>query len=92
MRDGHASRLPGSGARTLELDHVREFNHVEPADGGPTTPANLAALGKRDHQAKTDRLITVTGDANTVLSYRTRAGHTYPSRPHQYADPRPPPY
>ena len=90
IRDGHTSRFPTSGARHLELDHILEYDHHNPARGGPTTPANLASNGKRDHQAKTDHLLTVTGNANQVLTYRTGAGHTYPSRPHPYTEPRPP--
>jgi len=93
VRDGHTSRHPTSGARHLELDHVQPYNHAHPDQGGPTSPANLASTGKRDHQTKTDRLITVTGNANHELTYRTGDGKTYPSRPHQYTDPRPePPY
>jgi hypothetical protein len=86
VRDGHTSRFPTSSARNLELDHVAAYDHGDPSKGGPTTAANLACNGKRDHQAKTDRLVTVTGDANEVLTYRTRAGHTYRSPPHRYLD------
>jgi hypothetical protein len=85
VRDGYTSRFPVSGARALELDHVSEYR--EASRGGPTTAANLACTGKRDHQAKTDRLIQVSGDANGQLVYRTRAGHSFPSLPHQYLDP-----
>ena len=42
VRDGHTSRFPTSAARTLELDHLDEYDHTDPANGGPTTPANLA--------------------------------------------------
>jgi hypothetical protein len=91
VRDGHTSRFPTSGARTIELDHVVEFDHRHPAAGGATTSGNLAATGKRDHQAKTDRLLDVSGDANGVLTYTTGTGHTYESRPHRYLDPDPPP-
>ena len=91
VRDGHTSRFPTSGARTIELDHVVEFDHHEPAAGGRTTSANLASSGKRDHQAKTDRLLRVSGDANEVLTYSTGTGHTYRSRPHRYLPPPPTP-
>ena len=91
VRDGHCSRFPTSGARVVELDHVAEFDHADPAAGGPTTPDNLACAGKRDHQDKTDGLIEVLGDANDVLTYRTGTGHVYRSWPHQYLDPQPPP-
>jgi len=80
--------LPTSGARTLELDHVEEFDAAAPAGGGATTAANLAALGKREHQAKTDRLLDVVGDANGLLMFRSRPGHRHPSWPHRYLDPR----
>jgi hypothetical protein len=86
VRDGHMSRFPTSSARRLELDHVAAYDHEDPAAGGPTTPANLASTGKRDHQAKTDRLLTVSGDANGTLTYRTGAGHTYRSPPYRYLD------
>ena len=91
VRDGHTTRFPTSAARTLELDHIHEYNHTAPATGGATTPANLAAAGKRDHQAKTDRILDVTGDANSELTYTTGTGHTYTSRPHQYLEPQAPP-
>jgi hypothetical protein len=91
VRDGHTTRFPTIAARTLELDHIHEYNHQAPGAGGATSAANLAAAGKRDHQAKTDRLIDVTGDANGELTYTTGTGHTYTSRPHQYLDPGPPP-
>ncbi len=89
VRDGHTSRFPSSAARTIELDHVVEFDHGDPASGGPTTSANLASTGKRDHQAKTDRLLRVSGDADDVLFYSTGTGHSYPSRPHRYLPPEP---
>jgi Domain of unknown function (DUF222) len=87
VRDGHTTRFPTSAARVVELDHVVEFDHAQPADGGQTTSANLASAGKWDHQGKTDRLITVTGDANGVLTYSTGTGHTYRSHPHTYVGP-----
>jgi hypothetical protein len=89
VRDGHTSRFPTSAARTIELDHIDEYDHRQPTAGGATTPANLAAAGKRDHQAKTDRILDVTGNANGTLTYTTGTGHTYTSRPHQYLDPQP---
>jgi hypothetical protein len=91
VRDGHTSRFPTSAARTIELDHIEEFDHEAPEAGGLTTSTNLAAAGKRDHQAKTGRLMDVTGDANGELTYTTGTGHTYTSRPHQYLEPTPPP-
>ncbi|MFL6098430.1 MAG: hypothetical protein ACJ71T_00570 [Actinomycetales bacterium] len=86
VRDGGTSRFPTSGARVVDLDHVVEYDHEEPGRGGQTTPGNLAALGRREHLAKTARLVEVEGDANGVLTYRTRVGHRYPSLPHRYLD------
>jgi Domain of unknown function (DUF222) len=86
VRDGHTSRQPTSSARMVELDHITEYDHARPSDGGRTTAANLASLGKRDHQAKTDRIIDVTGDANGVLSFYTGTGHSYPGPPHRFHD------
>jgi hypothetical protein len=91
VRDGHTSRFPTSAARTLELDHIQPYNHTHPATGGQTTGDNLGADGKRDHQDKTDHLITITGHAGGTLTYATGTGHHYPSIPHQYLDPDPDP-
>jgi hypothetical protein len=85
-RDGHQTRFPTSGATRLELDHVREYAHAAPASGGQTTAANLASVGKRDHQLKTDRLVAVTGNANHRLTFRTPSGRQYPSYPVAHAD------
>jgi hypothetical protein len=90
-RDGHQSRFPTSTATRLELDHVRAYRHDQPSAGGQTGPANLTAAGKRDHQLKTDRLITLTGNPNHHLTYTTPSGRHYPSYPTTHTDPRPPP-
>jgi hypothetical protein len=90
-RDGHTTRHPTSCATHLELDHVREFDHAHPERGGPTAAPNLATTGHRDHQLKTDRQLTVHGDANRVLAITTPSGRSYPSYPHPYADPHPDP-
>jgi hypothetical protein len=87
-RDGYASRFPTSNARRrIELDHVVEFDHVSPAAGGPTSPANLAAEGLREHRLKTDRGFFVSGNADGCLTYRTRTGRTYDSWPTQHMKP-----
>ncbi len=83
-RDGHTTRHPTSCATHLELDHVPAYNHAHPDHGGPTTAANLAAGGHRDHQLKTDRILTVTGNANHNLTITTPSGRTYPTYPHPY--------
>ena len=38
VRDGHTTRFPTSAARTLELDHIHEYNHTAPATGGADHP------------------------------------------------------
>ncbi len=90
-RDGHRSRLPISCATHLELDHLRPYDHGRPADGGQTTPSNLVSDGLRDHHLKSDRALTMTGDANDVLTITTPSGRSYPSHPYLYADPHPEP-
>jgi hypothetical protein len=91
-RDGHTSRHPASCATHLELDHLVPYDQARPVHGGRTTAANLASSGHRDHQLKTDAILTVTGDANQMLTITTPSGRSYPSHPHPYADPDPPPY
>jgi hypothetical protein len=91
-RDGHTTRHPTSCATHLELDHIQPYDHTRPSRGGTTTAANLATGGHRDHQLKTDRILTLTGHANHTLTITTPSGRTYPSHPHPYADPDPPPY
>jgi hypothetical protein len=88
-RDGHRSRFPTSIAGRPELDHVVPFDRRDPSAGGRTTGANLASAGRRDHHLKTDGALSVSGDANEALTYRTSAGREFRSFPHQYADPRP---
>lgn len=82
-RDGHRSRFPASAATRLELDHVEPWSGN--GAGGQTCANNLAAVGKRDHQLKTDRIVTVTGDANGRLTYRTGSGRRYVSYPMAYS-------
>ncbi len=86
-RDGYRSRFPGSTARRVELDHVREFDHADPARGGPTNSSNVASEGLREHRVKTDRGFFIEGDADGCLTYRTRTGRTYDSWPHQHMRP-----
>jgi hypothetical protein len=86
-RDGEQTRFPTSGATRLELDHVGAYCHARPETGGQTRADNLVAAGKRDHQLKTDRLVTVSGDANSPLTYVTPSGRRYVSHPYAYAEP-----
>jgi hypothetical protein len=89
-RDGYTSRFPTSTVRRrIELDHVVEFDHVDPANGGPTNSANLASEGLREHRLKTDRGFFISGDADGCLTFQTRTGRTYHSWPHQHMRPIP---
>ncbi len=91
-RDGMQSRFPTSTTRRrVELDHIEEFDHDDPAAGGQTTPANVATEGLREHHLKTDHGFFVSGDADGCLTYRTRLGRTYYSWPHQHMRPVDPP-
>jgi hypothetical protein len=76
----------------LELDHVQPFDRARPSVGGRTEVTNLSAVGKRDHQLKTDRLLRVEGDANGTLTLTTPSGRTYLSHPTAYADVAVPPF
>lgn len=40
-------------ARRCDLDHIVPYDHEQPARGGPTETANLAALCRRHHNLKT---------------------------------------
>ncbi|MFL6098372.1 MAG: hypothetical protein ACJ71T_00280 [Actinomycetales bacterium] len=88
LRDGMRSRLPSSSSTRVELDHVQAYNHDDPSAGGRTTPSGLACAGLREHHLKTDGALTVVGDANGQLRYRTHTGHTYVSWPEIWAEPR----
>ena len=74
-RDRHC-RLPVCTARVRDLDHKHAF-----ADGGLTTPDNLQGLCERSHLAKSHPGWAVTGDADTVTTWRTPTGHRYHSLP-----------
>jgi hypothetical protein len=87
LRDGMRPRLPSSNVRRVELDHVVPYNHGQPTAGGRTTASGLASAGLREHHLKTDRLLTVSGDANGMLTYTTHTGHSYVSWPEVWDDP-----
>ncbi|GAB4097155.1 HNH endonuclease signature motif containing protein [Brachybacterium horti] len=44
-------------AESGEVDHVEEFDHLRPENGGPTMPHNLHGLCWSHHDAKTERYI-----------------------------------
>lgn len=88
LRDGMRSRLPSSSSTRIELDHVQPYDHEDPPAGGQTTPSGLACAGLREHHLKTDGALSVVGDANGPLTYRTHTGHAYVSWPEIWAEPR----
>lgn len=74
-RDRHC-RLPVCGGRIRRLDHIQAR-----IDAGLTTQTNLQGLSQRCHLAKHPPGWTVTGDADTMISWQTPTGHSYPSLP-----------
>jgi 5-methylcytosine-specific restriction endonuclease McrA len=86
LRDGLRSRLPIEGGAITEIDHVVPYDHEHPERGGTTTPSGLETLGRRGHHLKTDGVLTVTGDANGALTFRTRTGHEYMSWPEDWGE------
>lgn len=54
-----------------EADHIQEYNHTNPANGGPTTVENLHLLCFTHHRLKTDGLIdpvrTADGETHWAL-------------------------
>ncbi|WP_210385962.1 HNH endonuclease signature motif containing protein [Corynebacterium sp. HMSC28B08] len=53
-RDAHC-RFPGCDvpAHRCQVDHVKRYDHDNPADGGPTATANLHLLCGKHHRLKT---------------------------------------
>jgi hypothetical protein len=86
LRDGLRSRLPIENGAVTEVDHVVAYDREHPEAGGPTTAAQLETLGLRGHHLKTDGVLTVSGDANGELVFRTRTGHEYVSWPEDWGD------
>ena len=70
--------VPGCGRVTsscAEADHIEEFDHENPARGGPTTLANLHHLCRLHHRLKTLGLIDpVRGPEGTITHWSTRSG------------------
>ena len=74
-RDRHC-RLPVCTARIAHLDHIQAS-----VDAGLTTPDNLHGLCQRSHLAKHHPGWHVTGNADTLVTWRTPTGRHYPSLP-----------
>lgn len=82
-RDG-TCRFPGCdvAAPNCDLDHVRRYDHDDPAAGGPTDTRNLQCLCRAHHLLKTlgwwDP--TIAGDG-TVMWTSVDDGHTLVTEP-----------
>ncbi len=76
-RDQHC-RFPGCHAppRFGEIHHLIHWTR-----GGPTDRANLVLLCWRHHRLVHHSAWTVTGDAQTMLTFRAPDTTTYPSTP-----------
>lgn len=74
IRDGY-TLIPGNAhsAFHCDLDHWREFNHHDPAAGGPTDPTNLGAKDRFGHNQKTvgdwidDLIVDADGYATPIF-------------------------
>lgn len=64
-RDGHC-RFPGCSvpAHRCQTDHIKRYDHENPAAGGPTSTANLHMLCPKHHRLKTAGQWDVTMDAD----------------------------
>ncbi|MGV9710826.1 DUF222 domain-containing protein [Gordonia sp. NPDC003424] len=86
VRDGF-SVIPGDGTSAFDadLDHVAEFDHIDPAVGGQTTAENINAKGRLGHLLKTfglwvdDQMPGPTGA--TVTEFTTPEGLIIPGEP-----------
>ncbi|MEH6819232.1 MAG: DUF222 domain-containing protein [Dietzia psychralcaliphila] len=82
LRDG-TCRHPGCAvpADDCDIDHVRPFDHADPARGGPTEECNLMCLCRRHHRFKTfsDWIYDLQPDG--TLTVITPDGATMMTRP-----------
>ncbi|MBB1029952.1 DUF222 domain-containing protein [Dietzia sp. SLG310A2-38A2] len=82
LRDG-TCRHPGCAvpADDCDIDHVRPFDHADPARGGPTEERNLMCLCRRHHRFKTfsDWIYDLQPDG--TLTVITPDGATMTTRP-----------
>jgi hypothetical protein len=81
-------RYPDCNRRAVncDLDHLCPWCQAHPDQGGSTSAANLAAECRRHHRGKTLRILTVTGDANSTLTWTDQHGHTDTTEPHNYLE------
>lgn len=76
-----------------------DLDHRAPWPDGATTAANLAAVHRGHHNLKTRQIWHAVGDADDpdLMTWHTRAGRQYATRPHDYLaellpPPDPPPF
>ncbi|MGV9713513.1 DUF222 domain-containing protein, partial [Gordonia sp. NPDC003424] len=86
IRDGY-SVIPGdaTSAFDADLDHVDEFDHIDPAFGGQTTAENINAKGRFGHLLKTFGMWVddqMPGpDGTTITEFTTPEGLIIPGEP-----------
>ena len=76
-------QFPGSGrsAARSDLDHIEEF---QPGQGGSTSAANLAALSRSVHRAKTHGGYDLVRNDDGTLTWTTPLGRQHTVAPHDY--------
>ena len=74
-------RFPGCSvpARRCDLDHIHPWDQ-----GGETKPANLAALCRRHHRLKTEKLWAYELDCDARATWTSPSGHRYVTEPDPY--------
>ncbi|AVZ39992.1 MULTISPECIES: HNH endonuclease signature motif containing protein [unclassified Dietzia] len=82
LRDG-TCRHPGCAvpADDCDIDHVRPFDHADPARGGPTEEHNLMCLCRRHHRFKTFSDWIYNLEPEGGLTVVTPDGATMTTRP-----------
>jgi hypothetical protein len=64
-------------SRSADLDHLDEFDHDDPADGGSTDSINLAPLCRGHHRYKTHGGWTVVRTGPTTFTWTNKYGYSY---------------
>ncbi len=92
VRDGHTTRFPTSAARTLELDHIHEYDHRHPPPAArpprPTWPPPANATTKPKPTASSTSPATPTASSPTPPAPATPidpapTNTSNPKHPHQ---------
>jgi hypothetical protein len=85
MRDV-VSTGPGSTvrARDGDYDHIEPFNHTKPEDGGRTDRANLTAVNRLWHRAKTIGGWLARRNPDGSTTWTSPAGLHHTTEPHDY--------